>query len=139
MIGKLPQYADDADAKWYISKAGWAASMMRLIDAAGGNTGAMIAGTAPKEFLGYPVVLSQKMNAVLTAQTSTYGLAYLGNLPQAATLGDRRGITIKSSDQRYIEYDQLVIVGTERYDINVHDVGSSSAAGPMVMLYTPGA
>lgn len=139
MVGKLPQYAEGPDAKWYISKPGWAASMLRLIDAAGGNTGAMIAGTAPKEFLGYPVVISQKMNTTLTAQVSTKGLAYLGNLPQAATLGDRRGITIKASDQRFIELDQLVIMGAERYDIKVHDVGDTSNAGSMIMLATPAA
>ena len=134
MVGKLPQYAEGPDAKWYISKPGWAASMLRLIDAAGGNTGAMIAGTSPKEFLGYPVVISQKMNSTLTDNTGNYGGAYLGNLKQAATLGDRRGITIKSSAERFIELDQLVIVGTERYDIKVHDVGSTSVAGSMIML-----
>ena len=37
MIGKLPLYALQ-NAKWYISRAGWAASMQRLADAAGGNT-----------------------------------------------------------------------------------------------------
>jgi HK97 family phage major capsid protein len=138
MIGKLPQYAEN-NAKWYISKTGWAASMLRLIDAAGGNTGAMIAGAAPKEFLGYPVIISQKMNTTLTDQTSTNGIAYLGNLRQAAMLGDRRGITIATSDQRYFESDQLAIRGTSRHDINVHDVGSTSVAGSMIMLAMPGA
>jgi len=137
MVGKLPEYAEN-NAKWYISKAGWAASMLRLIDAAGGNTGAMIAGSAPKEFLGYPVIVSQKMNSTLTAQTSTNGLAYLGNLRQAATLGDRRGITIATSKDRYFEADQLAIRGTQRHDINVHDVGDTSSAGSMIMLATPG-
>lgn len=137
MVGKLPQYADTMNAKWYISKAGWAASMLRLIDAAGGNTGAMLAGTAPKSFLGYPVVISQKMNSTLTAQTSTYGLCYLGDLSLAATLGNRRGVTIKQSDQRYLEYDQLAVLGTERFAINVHDVGDTSSAGPIIMLATP--
>ena len=137
MIGKLPQYAE-LNAKWYISKAGWAASMLRLIDAAGGNTGAMIAGTAPKEFLGHPVVISQKMNSTLTAQTTTKGLAYLGNLRQAALLGDRRGVTIAASDQRYFEFDQLAIRGTSRHDINIANVGDTSNAGSMIMLATPG-
>ena len=136
MIGKLPEYAEDG-SKWFISKAGWAASMLRLIDAAGGNTGAMIAGAAPKEYLGYPVVISQKMNKVLTAQTSTNGLAYLGNLRQAATMGDRRGITIATSDQRYFELDQLAIRGTQRHDLVVHDVGDTSNAGSIIMLATP--
>ena len=137
MIGKLPEYAEEG-AKWYISKAGWAASMLRLIDAAGGNTGAMIAGSAPKEFLGYPVRISQKMNSTLTDQASTKGLAYLGNLAQASTFGSRRGLTIKSSDQRFIEFDQIVIVGTERFDVKVHDVGDTSVPGSMIMLATPG-
>ncbi len=133
MIGKLPQYAETG-AKWFISKAGWAASMLRLIDAAGGNTGAMIAGAAPKEFLGYPVVISQVMNSVLTTQTSVYGVCYLGDLRLAATFGNRRDITIKMSDQRYFENDQIGILGTERFAINVHDMGSTSVVGPMITL-----
>jgi len=137
MIGKLPLYAH-AGAKWFISNAGWAASMLRLIDAAGGNTGVMIAGAAPKSFLGFPVVLSQTMNSTITAQTSTNGLCYLGNLTLASTFGNRRGVTIKTSDQRFIELDQLAIMGTERYDIKVHDVGDTTDAGAMIMLATPG-
>ncbi len=137
MIGKLPLYAH-AGAKWFISNAGWAASMQRLLDAAGGNTGMMLAGAAPKSFLGFPVVLSQTMNAVIAAQTSTSGLCYLGNLTLASTFGNRRGVTIKTSDQRFIELDQLAIMATERYDIVVHDVGDTSDAGAMIMLKTPG-
>ncbi len=137
MIGKLPQYAEN-NAKWFISKAGWAASMLRLIDAAGGNTGAMIAGMAPKEFLGHPVVISQKMNSTLTTVAGLNGLAYLGNLRQAALLGDRRGITIAASDQRYFEFDQLAIRGTQRHDINVANVGDTSSAGSMIMLKAAG-
>lgn len=133
MVGKLPQYAENG-AKWYISKAGWAASMLRLIDAAGGNTGAMLAGQAPKQFLGYDVVISQKMNTTLTDQASVTGIAYLGDLRQAATMGDRRGVTIATSDQRYFEKDQLAIRGTERFAMNVHDVGDTSNAGSMIML-----
>jgi HK97 family phage major capsid protein len=54
----------------------------------------------------------------------------------AATFGERRGIRIKTSDQRYFEYDQLGIQGTERIDINIHDVGDTSNAGAMIMLST---
>jgi hypothetical protein len=36
------------------------------------------------------------------------------------------------SNDRYIEYDQIAIQATERYDINVHDIGDASAAGPIV-------
>jgi len=136
MIGKLPEYPG-IEPKWYISKAGWAASMMRLQDAAGGNTTADIAGGVGLGFLGFPVVLSQKMNSTLAAQTSTNGLCYFGDLSMAATMGVRRGITIKTTEERYIEYDQIGLVATERFDINVHDVGDTSNAGAMIMLATP--
>ena len=136
MVGLLPQYAV-AGARWYVSRAGWANSMLRLAEAAGGNTVAQIAGGAPLQFLGFPVEIVQVMNSTLTAQTSTSGLAYLANLDLAASMGSRRGISIAVDGSRYFEYDQLAIRGTERFDINVHERGTSTVAGPVVMLKTP--
>ncbi|HUT92359.1 MAG TPA: phage major capsid protein [Thermoguttaceae bacterium] len=136
MLGKLPMYPG-INPEWYISKAGWAASMMRLADAAGGNTAAIIEGQRREMFLGYPVNLVQCMNTTLTAQTSAAGICYFGDLGMAASFGDRRGMTVAVSDQRYFEYDQIGIRGTERFDINVHDVGNTSVAGAMVMLSMP--
>jgi len=137
MIGKLPAYPG-INPEWYIHKSAWAASMMRLLDAAGGNTVMELQGRRTPQFLGYPVNFVQVMNSTLTAQTSTYGLCYFGDLSMAAAFGERRGIRIRTTDQRYFEYDQFGIQGTERIDINIHDVGDTSNAGPMVMLATPG-
>lgn len=136
MVGKLPQYAVNG-AAWYVSRAGWANSMLRLAEAAGGNTVAQIAGGAPLQFLGFPVVISQVMNSTLTAQTSTDGLCYLANLDLAASMGTRRGVSIQVDSSRYFEYDQLAIRGTERFDINYHERGTASVAGPVIMLSTP--
>lgn len=133
MIGKLPQYAD-AGAKWFISRAGWAASIMRLLEAAGGNTGDMLAGRAPMSWLGYPVVISQVMENRTSGTTGATGALYLGNLTLASTLGNRRGITVMTSEHRFMEDDTLAIRVTERYDIKVHDVGDTTVAGSMVML-----
>jgi HK97 family phage major capsid protein len=137
MVGKLPQYAV-AGARWYVSRVGWANSMLRLAEAAGGNTVAQVAGGAPLQFLGFPVEIVQVMNSTTAAQTSTDGLAYLGNLQLAATMGTRRGISIQVDGSRYFEFDQLAIRGTERFDINYHERGTASVAGPVVMLSTPG-
>ena len=137
MIGKLPEFPG-IRPEWYISKAGWAASMMRLADAAGGNTADVIEGRRQLSFLGYPVNIVQCMNNTLTAQTSTSGLVYFGDLSMAATLGTRRGMTMAISGDRYFEYDQLAIRCTERFDINIHDVGNTSKAGAVIMLATPG-
>ncbi len=137
MVGKLPQYAENG-AKWYISKAGYAASMMRLIDAAGGNTSAQLqGGPSAREFLGYPVVISQVLNSTLGADVSANKLLF-GNLKMAATMGRRRGMSVDMADQLYFTTDELAIRGTERFDINVHEVGTASIAGPILVLATPG-
>lgn len=136
VVGALPEYAA-MNAKWYISKAGFANSMQALMYAAGGNTTENVAGQTQMTFLGYPVVISQVLNKTLTAQTDTIKCLF-GDLSMAATMGSRRDITLRTSTERFFEYDQMAIQGTERFDINVHDLGSTSEAGPIVALKTPG-
>jgi len=134
VVGMLPQYAEN-DAAWYMSKAAFAASFMRLMDAAGGNTGDMLAGGKTLQFLGYPVRITQVLNSTLTDQLSTSVICF-GNLAMAAMIGDRRGVTVKSSEHRYIEYDQIGIQSTQRVAINVHELGTSTVAGPMIVVET---
>lgn len=137
MIGKLPQFPG-INPEWYISKAGWAASMMRLADAAGGNTAMDIEGVRRQMFLGFPVNWALPMNSTLTAQTSTNGIAYFGDLSMAAAFGSRRDLTIESDGGgKYFEQRQVAIQGFERMDINVHDVGDTSVPGAVIMLATP--
>ena len=137
MIGKLPAYPGIRPV-WYIHKAGYAASMMRLIDAAGGNTiSTLETGPNMASFLGYPVQFVNVMNSTLTAQTSVKGACYFGDIAMATTLGDRRGVSVDVTTDRYFEYDQIGIKGTERFDINAHDVGDTSNAGAVIMLAFP--
>lgn len=139
MIGKLPQFPG-IQPEWYIHKAGWAASMLRLQAAAGGNTIATLQdGAGRYAYMGYPVNFVQCMNSTLADQANAAGICYLGDLRMATTMGNRRGIGLKVSTDRYLEFDQIGILATERYDINVHDVGDTSIAGAVVMLYLPAA
>lgn len=135
VVGKLPQYAT-GNAKWYISKPGWAASMLRLEMAAGGNTSQNISAGGDAMFLGYPVVWSQVLNSTLGADVSAIKCLF-GDLSLASSLGDRRGISIAVSDQVRFTQDQLAIKGTTRYDIKTHDIGDATNAGPIVALKTP--
>lgn len=135
VVGKLPQYPGQQPV-WLISKPGWAASMMRLLDAAGGNTVSNLEAGGRQMFLGYPVVWSPACNSTLTVQASTV-LLFFGDLRQAVLLGNRRGVSVQISDQRYFEYDQLGIKGTERFDLTVHSTGDASNAGAVVALKTP--
>ena len=63
-------------------------------------------------------------------------VAVFGDLSQAASFGDRRQTTIQVSDSALnaFEQDEMAIRGTERFDINVHDTGSSTESGPIVGL-----
>ena len=63
-----------------------------------------------------------------------------GDLTKAASFGDRRQMSLAMSNSAYIgstsmfETDQMAVRGIERFDINVHDVGSATVAGPIVGL-----
>jgi len=134
-VAKLPQYAI-ANAKWYISQAGYWASMARLMDAAGGNTITTLSG-GPRQlmFLGFPVEITQVLNSTLGADTSAVK-ALFGDLRLSSTMGERRGFSVMQSADRYFEFDQIGIRATSRFAINNHDVGDASTAGPVVALKT---
>lgn len=135
MQSALPSYAEkEGGPEWYIHKAGWAQSMQRLQANAGGNTGRDIGGRFVPTFLGYPVNFVEVMNNTLTDQANAEGLCYFGNLKQAVIFGDRRGVTVDTSREVAFTTQQVAVLGTERFDINVHDNGTASAAGAVVML-----
>jgi HK97 family phage major capsid protein len=133
MIGARKMWAG-SNPKFYISQAGWAASMQRLANAAGGVTMAEIAdGASTMMFLGYPVVISQVLESRLTGTTTARAL-YFGDLQQAAYLGTRRGISLAVDTSLGFLTDTLNIRATQRFDIVVHDTGTASASGGMIAL-----
>lgn len=132
VMAKLPAYALPG-AKWYISQPGKTLLFDRLTQAAGGNTKQDFGGKAVDSYQGYPIVVSQKLPLVATDISDTIML-HFGDLTKSTTLGDRRGILIASSEHVAFESDQLVIRGTTRFDINNHDLGDATNAGPLVGL-----
>ena len=131
-VARLPVYARRA-AAWYISPAGYGSSMLRLAMQAGGVSTQNIEGGFGNQFLGYPVRLVHSMESNLTGTAGSV-LALFGDLSQAATFGERRGVSIKTASERYIEYDQTLTFATTRVAMVVHDLGSTSVAGPIVAL-----
>lgn len=148
-VGTLPQYAYRSnDVAWYCSQAFWGNIMQKLAMAAGGNRVADIVNGVPQySFAGFPVRITQVMPSS-TAVNQV--VALFGNLRMAATMGDRRSTTIAVSDSAgtTFQQDQLMMRGTERFDIKVHDVGQAKnavardpvtglvQAGPIVGLVT---
>lgn len=130
--GALPEYPGIV-AKWYVSKRGSSVMFGRLAAAAGGNRKMDMADGMPKSWDGDPIVISQAMPSS-TGDLSNVAMAVYGDLNLGVTFGDRRGFMIQVLRERYAEYRQTGIIGTERFDINVHGVGDSSNAGPIVAL-----
>ncbi|KKM00377.1 hypothetical protein LCGC14_1805030 [marine sediment metagenome] len=128
LMSLLPAYALPR-AKFYISQAGKAGLLDRIALEAGGNTTQQIAAGAQPSFAGYPIVAAAVMPSTPTNATVAF---LFGDLSMSSTLGDRRGITIKTSSERYIEFDQIAIQATERFVIVNHDLGDNTDAGPIV-------
>jgi HK97 family phage major capsid protein len=135
LMGILPQYAL-GNAKFYISQTGFASTFERLIATAGGNSIATLDGEIVYRYLGFPIVISQKLPLITTTLSGKMMMAF-GDLRLAAALGERRQVTVRRSDERYFDQDQIGLLGTERVDINVHDCGTTTAAGPIVFLVAP--
>lgn len=127
-------------SKWWTNPA-WVCSapyfnsvMLRLLNAGGGNTNQSLAGgVGMGQFLGYPVYFTDRMptsTAVSTIQ------CYFGNFPASTMLGDRTGVEIMTSTERYFDSDEIAIRGKIAYDIKVYEGGDASTAGAYVALKT---
>lgn len=137
-IAALPNYPG-IQPEWYISKPAWAATMQALMDAAAGNTLQMLAETGPQPlFKGYPVNWTSGTSVMPVADANSQIFCLFGDLRMAADFGDRAGMTIAISTEAYVgstsmfDTDSFAIRGVERFDINAHDCGSATVAGPVI-------
>jgi len=137
MVGRLPQFGyAQGERRWYISNAGFYASMSPLMTAQGGNTIDIIAGGTRPQFLGFPVVVSQVLNEALGDEASTIKVLF-GSMPKAASFGDRALMSIRTDNSgKFFENGVIAIKGMERFDINVHTLGDNTDAGPLIALKT---
>jgi len=132
-VGTLPEYAHQGgNAKWYTSRIGWAQTMSRLAFAQGGSTMTeLVDGPRSLSFMGYPVVLSPKMPSATTAYDNSVVFIF-GDLKMGTTLGDRRGFRFAVLRELYAATEEIGVVATTRFDINAHDCGDATNAGPIV-------
>ena len=137
--GRLPIYAR-GNAKWYVNPAVFAASVQRLglvnnVGLSGGNTAANLAAPTELRLLGYPVVFVQTLSSKVDTDASVVKFLF-GDLSMSSLYGTRRGLTLKTSTDRYAELDQTLIVATTRFDCVTSDCGDNTKAGPIVALKT---
>lgn len=133
-MAKLPLYARQG-AAWYVSPAGYAASIARLKYAAGGNTVDNLGASAGESFLGYPVRMVHVMNSTLGVDSNKVKVLF-GNLSLACIYARRRDFSVRLFDQVYATTDQLLLQGTMRFDSVAHTLGTTSEVGPVIALKT---
>lgn len=133
VMSKLPSYARRG-AVWVSSPAFDELIFGRLMAAAGGNTTVTLAGEIMQAYLGRPRVVCEPCYSDSTADLTGKAMAFYGNFKQGVAFGERRGITVQVLRERYAEYRQIGVIGTERIDINAHGVGDTTVAGPIVAL-----
>ena len=143
-MGLLPQYADSGPGEvvWVCHKNFYFTVMQKLMVALGGVTLTEAQRgdrSARPMFLGTPVEFSQIFPG--STATNSVAAAY-GNFQLGGSMGDRQQDSIAFSEhaviggQSMFEQNMVAIRGTERFDVNIHDAGTSSTAGPICGLAT---
>jgi HK97 family phage major capsid protein len=143
VIGSLPVYAEGR-AKWYMHKTMFWNLIAPILEAAGGNIAMYLSTGLPLKFLGYDVEMAQAMPTFTqTTGIGATGLsigALLGDMLYTCFMGTRRNVKVITSNERFMEYDQLAIQVSQRVAITpvVGDsVLPALQAGPMVALQFP--
>jgi HK97 family phage major capsid protein len=121
------------NAAWYCSQTCFAQTFCRLAGGTGYLPMAEADGIMTPHYLGFPVILSQKLPLISTTLNGKAMLAF-GDMYAGAALGQRRGITLARSADRYLDQDQIAVLGTERFHAVVHDLGDNTNFGSLAAL-----
>ncbi len=133
LLGKIPQYARPNAV--FTCTPEFQQVFVKLAQAQGGVTYKETEGYGYLPYyFGRPIIENNVMNSTADTATTTIDLLY-GDFSRAALHGDRMGLEIDVSDQRYWDENNIGIRGIIRHDINVWDVGSTSRVGPIAYLY----
>lgn len=124
------------NAAWYCSQTCFSQTLIRIAGAAGYLYTQELDGVMTPYYLGFPVILTQKLPLISTTLTGKVMLAF-GDMYAGVALGQRRGITLARSAYRYLDQDEIAILATERFHVNVHDLGDNTNAGSLAALVAP--
>lgn len=134
VMGRLPSYAR-VGATWLSSPTFDEMIFSRLMAAGGGNTTITLAGDITPAYLGKRREINEFMPSDSTADLTNLVAILYGNFKPACLIGDRRGIIIQVLREKYAEYNQIGVLGTERIDMNFrHAIGDSTKAGSVCAL-----
>jgi len=111
------------DLAYFCSSVFYYDVMCKLAYAAGGVTATEVVNGVPQErFDGYPVVMVETMPTETAANDIP---VYFGSMSEAADFGDLKATTVETD--KNIKTQIWEVVTTERFDINIHDIGNYNA------------
>ncbi len=121
------------NAAWFCSSVCFATTFCRLSLAGGYLETGLVDGVMTPFYQGFPVILTQKMSQSTSSLSGQMMLAF-GDMYAAGILGQRRGITLARSDDRYLDSDQIGVLATERFHAVIHDIGDNTNFGAIAAL-----
>lgn len=124
------------NAAWYCSQTCFAQTFCRLAGGTGYLPMAETDGIITPHYLGFPVILTQKLPLITTTLTGKTMLVF-GDMYLAGVLGQRRGVTLARSADRYLDQDLIAVLGTQRFHAVVHDLGDNVNFGSLAALVAP--
>lgn len=139
VVGQVPNFPG-LMPEWYCSKPFFYQVMSRLTRAAGGVDAMQMGDKTRMQYAGYPVNWTSGTATMPVTAANSQISCLFGDMRMAAQFGDRAGITIAQTTEATVgststfDTDSFAVRGIERFDINVHDVGSATEAGPVVGL-----
>lgn len=129
-IGKLPSYARPT-AAWYVTPQIYSTTMLPLMLSVAGSAAEFAGGVGEQRFMGYPVRFN---NSMRVAGSADKVVCLFGDMRLSTHYGIRQAIQVRASTDRYIEFDQTYFQAMCRFDVVTSDIGTTSAAGPVVAL-----
>jgi HK97 family phage major capsid protein len=132
-VGSIPEFADDGDAKWFISRFGMATALDRLKLTAGGNTTQILEGRTIRQWSGYPIEVSQLMERAATS-TNNDPFALFGNMRMSSKLFTDNAMSMRLFTEHAPRRHQILYRTSQRMDFNFHERVSEDGAGPLVLL-----
>lgn len=127
VMGALAQYADTPQAVFVCSHLFKHGIFNRLKATAGGNRVDTLGNSPDNTYLGYQILTSEAMPKVTSTLVNKVMFLF-GRFDLAASLGNRRGIEMQTLVERYAELGQIGVIATERFDLVVHDLGTTSTS-----------
>ena len=138
VVGTIPEFADDGNAKWFVSRFGKANMLDRLKLTAGGNTVVILESGVRSVWNSYPIEVSQLLER-RSSSTQSAAAGLYGNMAMSSTFFTDNQISMRLFTEHAPLRHQILYRTSQRIDFNFHERNSEGEfAGPLVVVQFAG-